>query len=168
MIPELIGAAISHSLFGAVVFSLPRLREEFLLEWIRDRKPTDSAIGDDTGHEGCCCCRFYSHFVATAVRLWNLGQHIDRRVLIHCGICSAVGTLVGTLLQSRANSPVLTGLFGALLLFAGLSGLTGWSERMRFRRGTAWIAGALSGPVGNQGGIRSAALLSFQMQRRVS
>jgi hypothetical protein len=60
-------------------------------------------------------------------------------------------------------------LFGCLLLFAGVSGLAGWSERMHFGRGTAWLAGALSGffggIVGNQGGIRSAALMGFQLSK---
>ena len=109
------------------------------------------------------------HLVATAARLWNLRQHVDRRVLIHFGICSAIGGLLGALLQSKARSPILNVVFGLLLLFAGISGLRGWSEKMRFRHGTAWLAGALSGffggLVGNQGGIRSAALLSFQMQK---
>jgi uncharacterized protein len=109
------------------------------------------------------------HLVATAVRLWGLRKHVDRRVLIHFGICSAAGGLAGALLQSRANSPALTVVFGALLLFAGLSGLAGWLDHMRFRRGTAWVAGTFSGLfgglVGNQGGIRSAALMSFQMQK---
>lgn len=109
------------------------------------------------------------HFVATAVRLWDLRKHIDRRVLIHFGICSAAGGLAGALLQARANSPALSVVFGALLFFAGLSGLAGWLEHMRFRRGTAWVAGVLSGLfgglVGNQGGIRSAALMSFQMSK---
>lgn len=109
------------------------------------------------------------HFVATAVRLWDLRRHIDRRVLIHFGICSAAGGLAGALLQARANSPALSVVFGALLLFAGLSGLAGWLEHMRFPRGTAWVAGVLSGLfgglVGNQGGIRSAALMSFQMPK---
>lgn len=109
------------------------------------------------------------HFVATAARLWDLRKHIDRRVLIHFGICSAAGGLAGALLQARANSPALSVVFGALLFFAGLSGLAGWLDHMRFRRGTAWVAGVLSGLfgglVGNQGGIRSAALMSFQMPK---
>ena len=109
------------------------------------------------------------HFVATGVRLWSLRHHVDERVLLHFGTLSAVGGLVGALFQSNINSPILTVVFGALLLFAGISGLAGWSEKMRFRRSTAWAAGALSGTfgglVGNQGGIRSAALLSFQMQK---
>jgi hypothetical protein len=109
------------------------------------------------------------HFVATCARLWGLRKHVDRRVLLHFGILSAVGGLLGALLQSRSNSPILGVLFGCLLLFAGVSGLAGWSEQMHFRRGTAWLAGALSGffggIVGNQGGIRSAALMGFQLSK---
>jgi uncharacterized membrane protein YfcA len=64
----------------------------------------------------------------------------------------------------------LTVLFGALLLFVAASELSGLSRRMRFDGVVAWVAGALSGAlgglVGNQGGIRSAALLGFDLNRR--
>ena len=50
-----------------------------------------------------------------------------------------------------------------------MSGLTGFIERMHFGRPMAWIAGAFSGffggLVGNQGGIRSAALLGFDIRK---
>src|SRR5205807_6118322 len=63
----------------------------------------------------------------------------------------------------------LTIVFAALLLFAGITGVTGVAEWMRFGRKTAWGAGALSGLfgglVGNQGGIRSAALLGFNIPK---
>jgi uncharacterized protein len=110
------------------------------------------------------------HFIATAVRFWSLRKHVDRRVLVHFGIASAAGGLIGALFQAEASSPILSAVFGVLLLFAGISGLAGWTDRMRFRRDTAWVAGTLSGLfgglVGNQGGIRSAALLSFQMEKQ--
>jgi uncharacterized membrane protein YfcA len=60
-------------------------------------------------------------------------------------------------------------VLGALLVFAGVTGLTSMASRMRFSGWTAWIAGAVSGVfgglVGNQGGIRSAALLGFQIRK---
>lgn len=105
------------------------------------------------------------HVIATAARFWGLRHALDRRVFLHFGILSAVGGLLGALLNGRANSPALAIVFGCLLMFAGISGLAGWTQRMRFGRKTAWVAGALSGffggLVGNQGGIRSAALLGF-------
>jgi uncharacterized membrane protein YfcA len=94
---------------------------------------------------------------------------LDRRVLVSFGATSAAGGLAGAVLQNVAGNPVLTIVFAGLLLFAGLGGLTGYSERLRFGRRGAWIGGALSGflggLVGNQGGIRSAAMLGFGVPR---
>jgi len=109
------------------------------------------------------------HLVATAARFSNLREHVDRRVFLNFGILSAVGGLLGALLNARANSPALAIVFGGLLMFAGISGLSGFTDRMHFGRRTAWVAGALSGffggLVGNQGGIRSAALLGFAIKK---
>jgi uncharacterized membrane protein YfcA len=107
------------------------------------------------------------HLIATAIRFWSLRRHIDAHVLKHFGIASAVGGLLGALLGARFSSPVLAYILGALLVFAGLTGLTGVAQKMRFGRKVAWLGGAssglLGGLVGNQGGIRSAALLGFNL-----
>jgi uncharacterized protein len=107
------------------------------------------------------------HLVATAIRFWSLRHNIDKQVLKHFGIASATGGLTGALLGARFSSPVLGYILGALLVFAGLTGLTGIAQRMRFGRKAAWLGGAssglLGGLVGNQGGIRSAALLGFKL-----
>jgi hypothetical protein len=48
-------------------------------------------------------------------------------------------------------------------------GLTGLSDQLRFKGAAAWVAGFLSGVlgglVGNQGGIRSAAMLGFSVPK---
>jgi hypothetical protein len=110
------------------------------------------------------------HLIGTALRFVTLRQHVDRRVLLHFGVLSAAGALAGALLHGRASSPVLEVLFAGLLIFVGLLGLTGRSGRLRFHGPTAWMAGAVSGLlgglVGNQGGIRSAGLLGFPLDRR--
>ncbi len=109
------------------------------------------------------------HFLATALRFFRLRAHVDRRVLLGFGIASAAGGLVGALLHAAAGSRALALVFGALLLFVGVSELTGLSRRMRFSGWVAWVAGAVSGLfgglVGNQGGIRSAALLGFDVRK---
>ncbi len=109
------------------------------------------------------------HLTGTALRFWMLKGHVDRSVFWRFGLMSAVGGLLGALLHTRAGAPALTILFGTLLLFVALSELRGWSRRMRLRGAAAWAAGAasglLGGLVGNQGGIRSAALLGFDLKR---
>ena len=109
------------------------------------------------------------HVVGTAARFWLLRGQVDRHLLMRFGLTSAAGGLTGALLQARTGSAGLTILFGSLLLFVAASELTGLSKRMRFRGAAAWIAGALSGllggMVGNQGGIRSAAMLGVDVPR---
>jgi uncharacterized membrane protein YfcA len=71
------------------------------------------------------------------------------------------------LLHASLTSRWLTWLLGGLLIFSGVTGLLGVT--FRFRRGTAYIAGAFSGIlgglVGNQGGIRAGALMGFEVRK---
>jgi hypothetical protein len=109
------------------------------------------------------------HALGTAFRLWLLGGRVAPRVLWSFGLTSAAGGLAGALLQARVATPALMVVFGALLIFTAAAELTGFSRRMRFEGPLAPVAGAasglLGGLVGNQGGIRSAALLGVQLSR---
>jgi uncharacterized membrane protein YfcA len=109
------------------------------------------------------------HFVGSLQRFWLLRAHVDRRVLIGFGVTSALGGLIGALLHTRVSNRALAVVFGGLLLLAGISELSGWIQKVHWGRRAAWVAGALSGAfgglVGNQGGIRSAAMLGFDVPR---
>jgi uncharacterized protein len=109
------------------------------------------------------------HLVGTVLRFFVLRKHLSRSVFISFGLTSAVGGLAGALLHNVLQNVALTIVFGLLLVAAGLSGLTGVSERIRIKGVAIWLAGAASGLfgglVGNQGGIRSAAMLSFKLER---
>lgn len=109
------------------------------------------------------------HAVGTALRFWLLGGQVDRRVLWSFGLTSAAGGLTGALVQTQATTQGLMVIFGALLLFSAGAELTGLAQRMRCRGPLAWFAGAasglLGGLVGNQGGIRSAALLGVDLPK---
>ena len=111
------------------------------------------------------------HLIGTSLRFALMHGGVDRRVLWSFGITSAAGGLAGALLYGAASSRWLTILFGLLLLFAAVSEITGLARRMRFRGWVAWVAGALSGMlgglVGNQGGIRSAALIGFDLRKEL-
>ena len=109
------------------------------------------------------------HLIGTALRFWLLKGRVDARVMWGFGLASAAGGIAGALLNTVFESPWLLALLGILLLFVAAGELIGFSRRMVFRGPAAWIAGAVSGMlgglVGNQGGLRSAALLGFRLDR---
>lgn len=127
------------------------------------------ALALETGTRIAVAAVAIPHFAGTALRFWILRRHVDRGVLLGFGFASVVGGLAGALLHSRIPSSGLAVVFGLLLLLAGMSELTGWMARVEWGRTSAWVAGALSGVfgglVGNQGSIRSAALLGFRVPR---
>jgi uncharacterized membrane protein YfcA len=108
------------------------------------------------------------HVIATVLRFWRLRHDVDRRVLLGFGIVNACGSLAGALVRLWINNPILAIVLGILLVFAGIMGVLGYADRVRFGRGMAWLAGGVSGAfgglVGNQGGIRSAAMLGLGVQ----
>jgi len=109
------------------------------------------------------------HFIGTAQRFWLLRRHVDRRIVLGFGLTSAVGGLMGALLHTWVSSRALGVVFGFLLILASTSELSGWIGRVRWGRGAAWVAGTISGLlgglVGNQGGIRSASMLGFEVPK---
>lgn len=111
------------------------------------------------------------HVIGTALRFGLMRGQVDRGVLRSFGLASAAGGLAGAILQEWISSPWLSVVFGGLLLFTAFSEFTGMARRMRFEGPLALIAGAasglLGGLVGNQGGIRSGALMAANMPRHV-
>lgn len=109
----------------------------------------------------------WPHLLATSMRLWMLRRKIDWKVLGTFGVVSAVAAWAGALLQATTGSHGLGWLLGALLIIVGILGLLGITARWKLHGAAAWCAGAVSGGlgglVGNQGGIRSAALLGFNL-----
>ena len=95
---------------------------------------------------------------------------MDWKIVRSFGFTSAAGGVAGALLNTWATSRALELVFGALLILAGSSQLTGFARRWRLTGTLAWLGGALSGffggLVGNQGGIRTAAMLGFEVNKR--
>ena len=126
-------------------------------------------LGIEVGTKLAVAAVAIPHLVGSAQRFWILRRHVDRRVVLGFGAMSAAGGLAGALLHARVSGHTLGVVFGVLLILAGLSELTGWMRRIRWGRRAAWVAGAVSGVlgglVGNQGGIRSASMLGFDVPK---
>ena len=126
-------------------------------------------LGIVTGTRVAVAAVALPHFIGTALRFWMLRGGIDRAVFLRFGIASAAGGLTGALLHGRLTSPWLSAVFGGLLIFVAITEFTGLARRMRFHGAVSLVAGAISGLlgglVGNQGGIRSAALFGFEMPK---
>jgi uncharacterized protein len=110
------------------------------------------------------------HAVATTARWWRLRGDVHGPTFRQFGIASAVGGLAGAALQPLLGGTALTVVLGLLLVLAGGSELLG--RRVPLPPTPFWrlaggiLSGAFGGLVGNQGGIRAAALLGFQLPPR--
>jgi uncharacterized membrane protein YfcA len=110
-----------------------------------------------------------AHLFGTALRFRLLRRFVNNQVLLRFGLPSAVGGLLGALLHNVLHNVVLTLVFGCLLVLAGFLGLTGFSDKLKFKGPFVWVAGGISGLfgglVGNQGSIRSSAMLGFKLDK---
>ncbi len=109
------------------------------------------------------------HFLGTSVRFWLLKSKVNRRILIRFGFLSAAGGLIGALIHVFFVSIILQTVFALMLILAGIIGVLQVSERLHLGKIGASVVGLASGffggLVGEQGGIRSAALLGFDIEK---
>ncbi|HEU5185382.1 MAG TPA: sulfite exporter TauE/SafE family protein [Gemmatimonadaceae bacterium] len=106
------------------------------------------------------------HALATGFRFWRLRRAVAWDVVRTFGVLSAVGGLGGALLYTRLGGRSLALALATLLILTGLSGLTRLSMRWHPHRLAGFlglVSGFFGGLAGNQGGLRSAALLAFRL-----
>ena len=109
------------------------------------------------------------HFIGNALRFSFLKSKVNRKILIRFGILSAAGGLVGALLHTFFVSNLLQIIFAIMLVIAGFVGVLQATEWLLIGKTRAVIVGLVSGffggLVGEQGGIRSIALLNFDVEK---
>ena len=137
---------------------------------LRHRQSADAGDRRATGTKLAVAAVSIPHAIGTSIRLWRFRREVDWAIVRSFGLTSAAGGLTGALLNTWATSRALELVFGSLLVLAGASQVTGYAKRWRLRGALAWLGGALSGffggLVGNQGGIRTAAMLGFDVDKR--
>jgi uncharacterized membrane protein YfcA len=110
------------------------------------------------------------HLIATAVRMLQHRRATDRRVLMRFGLPSALGGVAGAWLQASLAESMLFVILGVLLLATAAANLSrgfgGWRPAAPVAVGLGVVVGLFGGLVGNQGGLRAAGLLAFDLSPR--
>lgn len=116
-------------------------------------------------------CVAIPHLAGGLLRGWKLRRSIDWPLIVRFGLVSAAGGIVGALAFASLAPALLARVLGALLVLTAVAGASDWSRRWKPQGAVAWILGALSGffggVVGNQGGLRAAALSAFGLEPAV-
>jgi uncharacterized membrane protein YfcA len=128
------------------------------------------AVASVTGTRLAVAAVSIPHAIGTSIRFWRFRREVDWKIVRSFGVTSAAGGITGALVNAWASNRALEIVFGLLLVLAGAAQVTGFTERWRLRGPWASLGGALSGffggLVGNQGGIRTAAMLGFDVDKR--
>lgn len=120
------------------------------------------------GVELAVACVALPHLAGSLLRGWRLRRCIDWQVVLRFGVVSFACGLLGAFVFANIAQAVVGRILGVLLVLTALAGLTRWAERWKPHGPAVWLFGALSGffggVVGNQGGLRAAALSTFGLR----
>ncbi len=109
------------------------------------------------------------HLLNNLLKVSLFSKHISMDIFRRFGILTLVGAFMGAFLQGKMDSSVVKILLGIALIFLGLKEATGFGEKLRLPQKIDFIGGFLSGLlggfVGNQGAIRSAYLLNYNIPK---
>ena len=109
------------------------------------------------------------HFLGSALRFSVLKSKVNRKILIRFGLLSAAGGLAGALFNIFFVSNLLKIIFAIMLILAGVVGVLRVTEQSTFWKDNCChfglASGFFGGLVGEQGGIRSVALLNFDVEK---
>jgi len=109
------------------------------------------------------------HLSNNLLKISLFSRHINIDILKRFGILTLIGAFIGAFLQGKMDSSGVKILLGIILIFLGLKEATGFGEKLRLPKKIDFIGGFLSGLlggfVGNQGAIRSAYLLNYNITK---
>jgi uncharacterized protein len=120
-------------------------------------------VGIQTGAKTAIALVSLPDFLGASVRFWLLRSIIDKNPN-PVRLTSRCRRIKWDLLHFFFVSNALQILFSVMLIVTGILGVIQISECIRFDRIIGAIAGFFGGLVGEQGGIRSVALLNFDLE----
>jgi uncharacterized membrane protein YfcA len=110
------------------------------------------------------------HLLATVIRFVQHRQSLDRNVILRFGLPSAAGGFSGAWLQGVFDETWLFVILGGLLVATAVANVTrgfgGWVPGTTVALVLGFLSGLFGGLVGNQGGLRAAGLLAFNLAPR--
>ncbi|MEK6673802.1 MAG: sulfite exporter TauE/SafE family protein [Nitrospirota bacterium] len=109
------------------------------------------------------------HLLNNLLKLSLFSRHVSMDILKRFGVLTLLGAFIGAFFQGTMDSSLVKILLGISLVFLGLKEATGFGEKLRLPQKIDFIGGFLSGLlggfVGNQGAIRSAYLLNYNISK---
>jgi len=109
------------------------------------------------------------HLLNNLLKISLFSRHISIDILKRFGSLTLIGAFIGAFFQGKMDSSVVKILLGIALIFLGLKDVSGFGEKLRLPQKIDFIGGFLSGLlggfVGNQGAVRSAYLLNYNIPK---
>ncbi|MBI4372363.1 MAG: sulfite exporter TauE/SafE family protein [Candidatus Omnitrophica bacterium] len=109
------------------------------------------------------------HLLNNLLKFVLFRKHIDFEIVKRFGILAVVGGFLGAFGQIYLANETLQKIIGVILIFLGLQEWIPSKLQFRFPKAIdpigGFFSGLIGGLVGNQGAIRSAFLLNYQMSK---
>ncbi|MBI1811448.1 MAG: sulfite exporter TauE/SafE family protein, partial [Nitrospirae bacterium] len=109
------------------------------------------------------------HLANNLLKLSLFRSYVSLDILKRFGALTLIGAFIGAFLQGKMDSSLVKILLGASLIFLGLKEISGFGEKLRLPKKIdvigGFFSGLLGGFVGNQGAIRSAYLLNYNIPK---
>lgn len=109
------------------------------------------------------------HLLNNLLKLSLFSGYVSRGLIRRFGILTLAGAFIGAFMQGKMDSSYVKILLGIILMMLGLKEASGFGERLRIPEKIDFLGGFLSGLlggfVGNQGAIRSAYLLNYNVPK---
>lgn len=109
------------------------------------------------------------HLTNNLFKCGLFAKYLEKKIFLRFGVISIVGAVVGSLFYGSVNATVLKVILGMFLVLVGVHEFLpfgqNWTLPRHFDFVGGFASGLLGGLIGNQGAIRSAYLLNYQISK---